>query len=82
VTKEYHKILSDDESLKMFLATLQEFNEAFCRVMNDGATEFTLKLEVHGANGKMIHSRFINDTFNRPAMSHKSAHVAKRQNGS
>jgi len=55
-----------DESLALFMANMAEFN----RVFNDrviAGDDFTIKLEVHGAAGKLIHCRVNSDCFKRPA---------------
>ena len=61
----YRKVLSDDESLKIFLGAMARFDSAFCEVMN-GGRDYTLRLEIHGNSGKLIHCRLSNDNFDRP----------------
>ncbi len=61
----YRDILKDDKELLIFLRTLKQFDAEFCRVMN-GKLDYTLKLEVHGAAGKLVHCRMTNDSFDRP----------------
>ena len=61
----FREILSDNESLATFMKSMRDFESAFCRAMYDGS-DYTLKLEVHGAKGNMIHSRVVDDSFHRP----------------
>ena len=72
----YRTVLPDDESLKVFLASMADFDAAFCKAMNDNV-DYTLKLEIHGAAGKLIHCRVCNDNFSRPRNS-KSAQSSRR----
>lgn len=60
----YQQYLTD-ESLKLFLAAMRKFDQAFLDHMADG-DDFTLKLEVHGNCGKLIHARTSVDGFKRP----------------
>ena len=55
----------DDESLQVFLAALAEFDRRFCDVMADG-DDYTLRIEIHGNGGELIHCRVNCDTFKRP----------------
>jgi len=55
----------DDESLAIFLRRVKKFNDYFCELMADGI-DFTLRIEVHGNKGRMIHCRVYNDGFERP----------------
>jgi hypothetical protein len=68
---EYRDVLKDDESLRAFLGALRDFNEAFCKAMVDGV-DYTLKLEIHGASGKLVHCRVNNDNFSRPRITGKN----------
>ena len=61
----YREVLKDDESLSTFLRAMHDFDEAFCKAMNDGS-DFTLRMEVHGASGHLIHCRVTPDVFQRP----------------
>ena len=65
-TKGYREIFGDcDESLANFLAAMSDFDSRFCAAMVAGA-DFTLKLEIHGDKGEMIHARVTSDVFRRP----------------
>lgn len=55
-----------DESLAIFLGKMRKFNEKFCDNMVAG-DEFTLRMEIHGAKGELIHARVQDDSFGRPA---------------
>jgi len=57
--------LGDDESLALFLKQMAKLDRRFCEVMAD-KVDYTLKLEIHGNAGKMIHCRVTCDEFARP----------------
>jgi hypothetical protein len=61
----YRTVLADDESLKVFLQAMADFDVAFCKAMNDN-TDYTLRLEVRGDQGKLLHVRVNLDGFARP----------------
>jgi hypothetical protein len=63
---DYSKILTCEDSLSRFLRKMSQFDKAFCDAMASGE-DFTLKLEVHGCNGKLIHARVVTDGFDRPS---------------
>lgn len=63
---DYRSILKDDDSLACFLRAMQEFDANFCAAMMEG-DDFTLKLEVHGNAGRLIHARSNLDRFRRPS---------------
>jgi hypothetical protein len=63
--KKYEDIIKNDESLALFLATLAEFDRAFCDRMFAG-DDFNLAIEVHGNRGEIIHCRTKIDGFKRP----------------
>jgi len=50
---------------------MTKFDRSFCDLMNSGV-DFTLRLEIHGNKGKMIHCRVQADGFERPRNSSKS----------
>ncbi len=62
---DYRKALKDDESLAIFLRQMTKFDHAFCEAMFDHV-DFTLRLEVRGDQGKLLHTRVSNDGFERP----------------
>ena len=55
----------DNESLTIFIRQMKKFDAYFCELMA-GGLDFTLKMEIHGNKGKMIHCRVQNDGFERP----------------
>lgn len=65
--KPYDDVFQGDsqESLAAFLRQLHRFDKDFCDNMAAGV-EFTMKLEIHGNKGKLIHARVNNDHFERP----------------
>ncbi len=63
---KYLEAFGDDrESLALFLRSLREFEERFCKCMFSGS-DFTIGLEVRGNRGRLIHARPKSDEFNRP----------------
>ena len=51
--------------LEIFTQNLAKFNRYFCELMQ-GHSDFTLKMEIHGNGGELVHCRITNDTFDRP----------------
>lgn len=64
----YREALKDDESLATFLKAMKNFDQQFCDFMTAG-TDFTLRLEVHGCKGELLHVRVYSDGFERPRSS-------------
>lgn len=62
---DYREALKDDESLATFLKAMRSFDKRFCEMMTEG-TDFTLRLEVHGNSGELLHVRVNSDGFERP----------------
>ena len=62
---DYRSFLRDDHSLAMFLRAMQKFDRAFCDAIS-GNEDFTLRMEIHGNQGELLHVRVINDGFERP----------------
>lgn len=62
----YRQALPDDQSLAVFLRKMAEFDKAFCDAMARG-DDYTLRLEIRGNCGELIHARVHNDSFARPA---------------
>ena len=73
---DYRQVLKDDASLADFLSAMRDFDRAFCDSMASGA-DFTIKLEVHGNTGILLHARMSSDSFRRPSSAEKKAE-AKR----
>jgi len=61
----YRKVLEDDKSLAVFLRNMARFDQHFCELMSSGV-DFTIRLEVHGNGGKLVHCRVHSDGFDRP----------------
>ena len=67
----YREILADDESLAVFLKNMKKFDEIFCESM---ATkhEYSIKLEIHGNSGRMIHCKVSYTSCDRPKSTQKA----------
>lgn len=61
----YREALQDDESLALFLRNMREFQQAFIDMVVS-RRDFTLKLEVRGDLGKLLHCRVSKDHFDKP----------------
>jgi hypothetical protein len=61
----YREILTEDEDLATFLRQMAKFDRKFCELMADGV-DFTLKMELHGNKGRLIHCRVFDDSWDRP----------------
>ena len=57
--------LLPDESLEQFLAAMREFNQAFVDALATGV-DFTIKLEVRGNCGEMLHAKTDGQSWRRP----------------
>ena len=55
----------NDESLAIFLRGMAKFDREFCNLMANGE-QFTLRLEINGNKGEMIHCRVQVDGTERP----------------
>ena len=51
--------------LQLVMGKLAEFEREFCRLMY-GGVDYTLRLEVRGNAGKVIHTRVSTDNFEHP----------------
>lgn len=61
----YRELLEDDEHLVVFLRKMKEFDTAFCDLMS-GGDDFTLRLEVRGNKGVLLHAKVQNERIDRP----------------
>lgn len=61
----YREALQDDESLALFLRNMREFQQTFIDMVVS-RRDFTLKLEVRGDLGKLLHCRVSKDHFDKP----------------
>jgi hypothetical protein len=75
----YRDVLKDNASLADFLSAMQDFDRAFCDSMATGA-DFTIKLEVHGCKGELLHARMSADSFRRPSGSEKRVEAKNPRN--
>ncbi len=74
---DYGKVIKDNESLKLFMDSLGEFDQYFCDRMANG-DDFTISLEVRGCQGEVLHCRAKNDGFKRPHGVEKRIELGKR----
>jgi hypothetical protein len=80
-TKHYQATFGEDNrSLMMFLENLREFDQTFCDVMF-GRKDFTIRLEVRGNQGSMIHCRVMRETFDRPSGIERTIEQKRRRIG-
>ena len=63
--EQFNSLFDNNESLAIFIRNMAKFDKYFCQLMADGV-DFTLRMEVHGNKGKLIHCRVHNDGFERP----------------
>lgn len=66
----YRDVIRDERSLEVFLQNMAKFDQHFCELMTAGV-EFTLRLEVRGVDGELMHCRVNKDEIdhNRVAQS-------------
>lgn len=65
------KALKDDESLAIFLRGMAKLDHRFCDSLA-GGEDFTLKFELRGDNGRLLHCRVLTDEFERPQKNGKN----------
>jgi hypothetical protein len=63
--ENFKDALGDDQSLKVFLENMKQFENDFCRLMFSGK-DFTLRLEIRGDKNKLLHCRVSRDHWDRP----------------
>ena len=61
----FQDVIDRDEDLALFLKKMKEFDTAFCTEMIK-RSDFTLRLEVHGNVGSILHVRVYQDSIDRP----------------
>jgi hypothetical protein len=61
----YQDILKNRQSLAVFLRQMRKFDRKFCDMMV-GGDDFTLRLEVRGSKGELVHCRVSEDAYDRP----------------
>lgn len=77
-TNGFSEAIKDNASLVLFLHKMKEFDDAFCDQMSKGS-DFTIKLEVRGNKGEVLHVRTNVDAIDRPAGSQKRIDLKKAQ---
>jgi len=65
------KVLENDESLGQMLTGLRKFQDRFCENMTAGR-DFTVRLEVHGNNRRVLHVRCYLDEIEKPKNPNKN----------
>jgi hypothetical protein len=68
---DYRGVLNDDESLATFLRNMKRFDSEFVSSMASGQ-EFSIKLEIHGNSGRMIHCKVNTTVCDRPASTQRA----------
>lgn len=64
-TVGYRNIIKADDSLALFLRAMQKFDKFFTDAMIS-REDFTLRMEVRGDKGNILHVRVMTDGFERP----------------
>lgn len=64
-TNGFQTAIKDDESLMLFIRKMKEFDTKFCSEMSLGS-DYTIRLEVHGNKGEVLHVRVYHDSIDRP----------------
>jgi len=60
----WRELLKNDDDLARFMRSMQKFDHLFCDLMNKGS-EYTLRLEIKGRKGRLLHCRVGTDEFDR-----------------
>lgn len=68
-----------NESLEEFLAAMRDFDQAFVDALASGV-DFTIKLEVRGNLGEMLHAKIDADRWRRPKGVEKRVEKRRRRN--
>lgn len=64
-TNGFASVIRDNDSLKLFLKKMGQFDEMFCKSMNEGS-DFTISLEVRGNCGELLHVQVRQLDIERP----------------
>lgn len=59
------EVLKDQDTVVAYTKAMQEFNQKFCDAMAS-CVDFTIKLEVHGNVGELIHVKVDSNSWRRP----------------
>ena len=74
---KYRKLLDNKGTLDTFNDSLRKFDQAFLDFLVAGS-EFTIKLEVRGSAGKLVHCRVYTDDLERtPAEPSSTSRIGK-----
>ena len=65
MTENVARVLPE-ESLKEFLAAMRDFDQSFVDALVSGV-DFTIKLEVRGDCGKLLHAKIDEGRYRRPS---------------
>ena len=69
-TNGFVQAIEHEDSLNLFLRKMKEFDEAFCAQMFKGS-DYTIRLEIRGNKGEVLHVRTNVDAIDRPNGSQK-----------
>ena len=64
-TNGFFEAIKDEQSLTLFIRKMKEFDSVFCEQMYKGS-DFTIRLEVRGNKGELLHVRMYMDDIERP----------------
>ena len=74
---QYNEFISDKEALAILMTDMATFDRRFCEAMMNNS-DFTLSLEVHGAAGRLIHSKVEDKAWKRPSGSERGGEKKKK----
>lgn len=60
IPSEPKDVIKGDDALNLFVRNLAKFDRQFCKSMFEGL-DFTLRLEVRGVGGDLVHVRVYTD---------------------
>ncbi len=75
--KDYRQVLQNEKSLAIFLRAMKKFDSFFCDAMMS-KEDFTLRMEIHGNAGELLHARVTTDGFERPPGVEREIHKKTR----
>jgi len=61
----FKEVFNDEVALATFMRSLRSFEDCLCRSL-ESQTDFTLKFEVRGNHGRMVHCRIDTLQYDRP----------------
>lgn len=74
---DYRDVIRDDNDLALFLRNMRKFDQRFVEAMTS-MVDFTMRFEVHGNQGELLHCRVSDDGFDRPKGVEKRIDAKKR----